>query len=76
MRERGLFAIVGYVGRSLTGSGKSWIEGDGLCNQWENLYEGLKNCGLVYKNIEGTSEKKDQYIRIADYGFVPFSVVE
>jgi hypothetical protein len=58
----------------ITDTGKSWIDGDKLCNQWENLYGGYKDCRRVYVNPEGTKEKKDQYIGTAVYGLVPFSV--
>ena len=27
--------------------GKSWIEEDMLCDQWDNLYESLKDCWVV-----------------------------
>ena len=55
-------------------TGKSWIDGDKLCNQWETLYGGYKDCRRVYVNPEGTKDKKDQYIGTAVYGLVPFSV--
>lgn len=54
--------------------GKSWIDGDKLCNKWENLFGGFKDCMHVYVNPDGTKEKKDQYIGTAVYGLVPFSV--
>jgi TolB-like protein/Flp pilus assembly protein TadD len=57
-------------------TGKSWIDGDKLCNKWENLYGGYKDCMRVYVNPEGTKERKDQYIGTAVYGLVPFSVVD
>lgn len=57
-------------------NGKSWIEGDRLCNQWKNLYGGYKDCLTIYSNPEGTMEKKDDYIGVSVYGFVPFSVVD
>jgi len=59
---------------NITDTGKSWIDGDKLCNQWENLYGGYKDCRRVYVNPDGTKEKKDQYIGTAVYGLVPFSV--
>ncbi len=59
----------------ISDSGKSWVEGNRLCNQWENLYGGLEDHFPVYKNPEGTSDKKDEYIGITVYGFVPFSVI-
>jgi hypothetical protein len=57
-------------------NGKSWIEGDRLCNQWENLFGGLEDFQSIYKNPEGSPEKKDEYIGMAVYGFVPFSLVD
>lgn len=57
-------------------TGKSWVKGKRLCNQWANLYGGLEDCFPIYNNPEGTPEKKDEYIGVAVYGFVPFSVVD
>jgi tetratricopeptide (TPR) repeat protein len=57
-------------------TGKSWIEGNRLCNQWANLYGGLEDCFPIYDNPEGMPEKKDDYIGVTVYGFVPFSVVD
>ena len=42
-------------------SGFSWIEGDRICNKWEKLYGGFKDCWTVYRNSEGTPEKNDDY---------------
>jgi len=57
-------------------TGKSWVEGNRLYNQWANLYGGLEDCFPIYDNPEGTHEKKDEYIGVAVYGFVPFSLVD
>ena len=57
-------------------SGKSWIEDDMLCDQWDNLYESLKDCWVVYRNPEGTPENNDEYIGSPGYGLYPFSLVE
>jgi adenylate cyclase len=57
-------------------TGKSWIEEDMLCDQWDNLYEGLKDCWVVYRNPEGTPEKNDEYLGAPGYGIYPFSPVE
>jgi tetratricopeptide (TPR) repeat protein len=57
-------------------TGRSWVEGNRLCNQWANLYGGLEDCFPIYDNPEGTPEKMDEYIGVAVYGFVPFSVVD
>jgi tetratricopeptide (TPR) repeat protein len=55
-------------------AGRSWVKGNRLYNQWKNLYGGLEDCFPVYKNPEGLPEKKDEYIGVSVYGFVPFSV--
>ncbi|MGD8230124.1 MAG: tetratricopeptide repeat protein [Desulfobacteraceae bacterium] len=57
-------------------AGKSWIEEDMLCDRWDNLYEGLKDCWVVYRNPEGTPEKNDEYLGAPGYGIYPFSPVE
>jgi tetratricopeptide (TPR) repeat protein len=33
-------------------SGKSWIEDDMLCDQWEKRYEGQKICYAVFRNLD------------------------
>ena len=57
-------------------TGKSWIEEDMLCDQWDNLYENLKDCWVVYRNPEGTPEKNDEYLGAPGYGIYPFSQIE
>jgi adenylate cyclase len=57
-------------------SGKSWIEEDMLCDQWDNLYESLKDCWVVYRNSDGTAENNDEYLGAPGYGIYPFSLVE
>ncbi len=57
-------------------SGKSWIEENMLCDQWDNLYESLTDCWVVYRNPEGTPEKNDEYLGAPGYGIYPFSQVE
>jgi adenylate cyclase len=57
-------------------TGKSWIENDMVCDQWDNLYEGLKDCWPVFHNPEGTPEKNDEYLGVPDYGIFPFSQVQ
>ena len=55
--------------------GKSWIEGDTICHQFERLYWGLEFCGTVFRNPRGTNENKDEYFFCNDIGFEPFSLV-
>ena len=57
-------------------TGKSWIEEDMLCDQWNSLYENLRDCWVVYRNPEGTSENSDEYLGAPGYGLYPFSLVE
>ena len=55
--------------------GRSWIEGDTICHQFEKLYWGLEFCGTVFRNPKGTNESKDEYFFCNDMGFEPFSLV-
>ena len=55
--------------------GKSRIEGDMICHQFEKSYWGLEFCGTVFRNPEGTNESKDEYFFCSDIGFEPFSSV-
>jgi adenylate cyclase len=57
-------------------TGKSWVEADMLCDQWDNLYESLKDCWVVYRNPEGSPETNDEYIGAPGYGIYPFSTIE
>jgi TolB-like protein/class 3 adenylate cyclase len=50
------------------GIGKSWVEGNLLCNQFKKLFGGLSYCMDVYRNPEGTSEEKNEYVTIDDKG--------
>jgi hypothetical protein len=59
-----------------TDTGKSWIEENTLCNQWDHFYENLKDCWVVYRNPEGTPEKNDQYLGAPGYGIYPFSRID
>jgi len=57
-------------------TGKSWTEEDMLCDQWDNLYESLRDCWVIYRNPEGTPEKSDEYLGAPGYGIYPFSQIE
>ena len=59
-----------------TDIGKSWIEEDMLCDQWDNLYENLKDCWVIYRNPEGTRENSDEFLGAPGYGIYPFSLAE
>jgi Flp pilus assembly protein TadD len=63
-----------YIGPS-SDNGKSWVEGDLICRQFQKRYWGLEYCGIVYRNPGGTYEGKDEYFSYwDDMGVVPFSV--
>jgi len=58
-------------------SGKSWIEGDILCDQWQNHFGGQKFCYPVFRNPDGSRTMMDEYIFFGDldsrivYSFSP-----
>jgi hypothetical protein len=66
--------VISYRRGEVSDKGKSWIEEDRLCNQWQNLYGGYRDCAPIFRNPEGVSEKREEYIGISAYGFVPFSI--
>jgi hypothetical protein len=55
--------------------GRSWIEDDTICHQFERLYWGLEFCGTVFRNPKGSNESKDEYFFCNDMGFQSFSLV-
>jgi len=55
--------------------GKSRIEGDMICDQFQKSYWGLEFCGTVFRNPKGTNESKDEYFFCNDIGFKAFSLV-
>jgi hypothetical protein len=55
-------------------TGLSWIEDDMLCDQWEDFYEGLKDCWVIYRNPEVSPDKNDEFLGAPGYGIYPFSV--
>jgi hypothetical protein len=57
-------------------TGKSWVEDDMLCDQWDSLYESLNDCWVVYRNPKGTPENKDEYLGAPGYGLYPFTLVK
>ena len=57
-------------------NGKSWIEEDMLCDQWDNFYESLRDCWFVYRNPEVAPDKDDEYLGVPGYGIYPFSLVD
>jgi len=56
-------------------TGKSWIEGDLLCTQFQKNFWGLEYCLTVFRNPGGTYERKDEYLNCTDFGFATWSKV-
>jgi hypothetical protein len=54
--------------------GKSWVENDELCNQYEYLFSAIKYCGDIYRNTDGDKITKSEYLMVTDFGIQPFSV--
>lgn len=59
-----------------TDNGKSWLEGDLYCVQWEKIADGVKICFHIYRNPEGTPEKQDEYFLLGKDGIIPWSMVD
>jgi len=57
-----------WWGSKIIGNGKSWVEGDVLCDQWRDRYGGLSYCGDIYRNPQGTPQEKNEYVIIDDRG--------
>jgi len=57
-----------WWGPKVIGNGKSWVEGDVLCDQWRDRYGGLSYCGDIYRNPQGTPQEKNEYVIIDDRG--------
>ncbi len=53
-------------------SGKSWIEGDMLCDQWQERFGGHKTCYPVFRN----PEKQNEYLIMHSWSIFSFSVVD
>ena len=62
----------GFIGGS--DSGKSWIEDDNLCDQWQDRFGGHKTCYPIFRNPEGTPKNKDEYLIMYSWTIFTFSV--
>jgi adenylate cyclase len=56
-------------------TGKSRIEGDTICWQYEKRFGGVEYCATVFRYPGGSYEGKDEYFWCTDFGFSTFSVV-
>ena len=57
-------------------SGTRWMEGDLLCNQLKTHMYGLKYCMTVFRNPEGMSRNKNEFLAVSDFLVHPFSPVD
>jgi TolB-like protein len=62
-----------------TDKGKSWVDDDMLCDQWQTRLEGLegmKICYPVFRNPDGSHAKTDEYIYYRVFKPLTFSLVD
>jgi tetratricopeptide (TPR) repeat protein len=50
-------------------SGKSWVQDDMLCDQWEKRYESQKLCYAVFRNLDFAPGELDKYLYLVDNMF-------
>jgi hypothetical protein len=72
--DEGEFEYTHYDGR--THKGKSWVDGDTLCYQFESLYDGIKYCAEIYNNPAGNKNELSEYLSLTDFWIYPFSIIE
>jgi hypothetical protein len=56
-------------------SGKSLIVGDMVCSRFQRNWWGMEYCSTIFRNPNGSPERKNEYVAVTDYGFTPFSPV-
>ncbi len=70
----------GWTAPTFSDTGKSWIEDDMFCDQWQTLFQGQKICYPVFRNPEGKPERFDEYLSIPglgeSFGIIPWSPVD
>jgi TolB-like protein len=62
------------LGGTSSDSGKSRIEGDMICWQYQKRFWGVEYCGTLFRYPGGSFENKDEYFWCTDFGFSTFSV--
>jgi len=62
------------LGGTSSDSGKSRIEGDMICWQYQKRFWGVEYCGTFFRYPGGSFENKDEYFWCSDFGFSTFSV--
>ncbi len=56
--------------------GKVSVEGDSLCYQIPVLLRSPKFCGTVYRNPDGSPEKRNEYVSVDVFDVHHFSLKE
>jgi hypothetical protein len=74
-KRNGEFTYRG-LGPISSDTGKSRIEGDMFCRQYQESFGGVEIRGTVFRYPEGTSKGKDEYFWCSDFGFETFSLVK
>jgi hypothetical protein len=54
-------------------TGRSWLEGDTVCFQFQKAFSGMAYCSTIFKNPKGTPEAKNEYVGFNDVGWTWFS---
>jgi TolB-like protein/Flp pilus assembly protein TadD len=62
------------VGGASSDSGKSRIEGNMICWQYQKRFWGVEYCGTIFRYPGGSYEGKDEYFWCTDFGFSTFSL--
>jgi hypothetical protein len=62
--------------RGISDSGKGWLEGDLRCHQFKKFYRGTENCFHIYRNPNGTPERKDEYLFVGRDLFTTWSPIK
>jgi len=57
-------------------TGKSRIDGDAICWQYQKRFGGIEYCGTVFRYPGGTYDGKDEYFWGTDLGYGTFSLVK
>jgi Tfp pilus assembly protein PilF len=65
-----------WRGPDYSDAGKSRIEGDMICWQYQKNWGGVEIRGTVFRYPGGTSKGKEEYFWCSDFGFSTFSLVK
>ncbi len=71
-----IYEGVSIAGGPISDIGKSRVERDMICLQFQKFLGGVEFCGTDFKYPGGSYERKDEYFICHDFGFSTFSVVK